>query len=135
MSHKRTLTHVGLILIMAVLLVFFNLPFTQQNSFFPATPDKLENQKIHLGLDLQGGTQLDYKLDLRKVAEADREQIINGVNEVITRRVNGLGVSEPNIYRSQIADEEHIVVELAGISDLEEAKATVGKTIQLEFKE
>lgn len=135
MSHKRTISHVGLIIVMALFLGFFNLPFTKQEAFLPITPDRFENQKIHLGLDLQGGTQLDYKLDLRKVNEEDKDQIIDGVFEVITRRVNGLGVSEPNIYRSQIADEEHIVVELAGVTDLEEAKNTVGKTIQLEFKE
>ena len=93
------------------------------------------DQKIHLGLDLQGGTQLDYKIDLRKVDEADQQAIIDGIKEIINRRVNSLGVSEPNIYTSVIADEHHIIVELAGIKDIEEAKAKVGKTIQLEFKE
>lgn len=90
---------------------------------------------VNLGLDLKGGTQLDYKIDLAKVEEADRAQIIEGVREVIRKRVDSLGVAEPNIYVSNIADEYHVVVELAGISDIEEAKAVVGKTIQLEFKE
>lgn len=90
---------------------------------------------VNLGLDLKGGTQLDYKIDLAKVEEADRTQIIEGVREVIRKRVDSLGVAEPNIYVSNIADEYHVVVELAGISDIEEAKAVVGKTIQLEFKE
>lgn len=91
--------------------------------------------EINLGLDLRGGSQLDYKIDLAKVAEADRTQIIEGVKEVIRKRVDSLGVAEPNIYISNVADEYHIVVELAGIDEIEEAKATVGKTIQLEFKE
>ncbi len=90
---------------------------------------------VNLGLDLKGGTQLDYKIDLAKVEEADRTQIIEGVREVIRKRVDSLGVAEPNIYVSNIADEYHVVVELAGISNIEEAKAVVGKTIQLEFKE
>jgi len=90
---------------------------------------------LKLGLDLKGGTQLDYALDLTKVADADRDQIVEGVKEVIRRRVDGLGVSEPSIYVSNIASEYHVIVELAGITDLEEAKATVGKTIQLEFRE
>lgn len=89
---------------------------------------------LKLGLDLKGGTQLDYMLDMSSVDEADQAQIVEGVQEVIRRRVDGLGVSEPNIYTSQVADEHHIVVELAGISDIEEAKEIVGKTIQLEFK-
>lgn len=90
---------------------------------------------INLGLDLKGGTQLDYKVDLSGVSETDRLQLVEGVKEVIRRRVDSLGVAEPNIYVSNIADEYHIVVELAGISNIEEAKSVVGKTIQLEFKE
>ncbi|MDP2625272.1 MAG: peptidylprolyl isomerase, partial [Candidatus Peregrinibacteria bacterium] len=132
--NKRMATNLSLIALITIVLGFFDLPYTTQNDIVPVTPDSFEEQGIHLGLDLQGGTQLDYKIDLRKVDEADQEDIIEGVLEVITKRVNGLGVAEPNIYRSQVADEEHIIVELAGISDIEEAKAIVGKTIQLEFK-
>lgn len=132
---KRTLGSVLVILLVAIGIGFFNLPYAKQQSVIPSWPERFEMQKIHLGLDLQGGTQLDYKIDLRKVKEADHEAIIEGVLEVITKRVNGLGVSEPNIYRSTLAEEEHIIVELAGVKDLEEAKTTVGKTIQLEFKE
>ncbi|OGJ43651.1 protein-export membrane protein SecF [Candidatus Peregrinibacteria bacterium RIFCSPLOWO2_02_FULL_48_14] len=90
---------------------------------------------LKLGLDLKGGTQLDYAIDLSKVDSADRDQIVEGVKEVIRRRVDGLGVSEPSIYVSNIAEQYHVIVELAGITDLEDAKATVGKTIQLEFRE
>lgn len=129
------IAHLGLIVLMVIILGFFDLSYQKQSSILPSTPDSFANQKIQLGLDLQGGTQLDYKLDLRKVSEADKEGIVDGVLEVLTKRVNGLGVSEPNIYRSEIAGEEHIIIELAGIKDIDEAKAVVGKTIQLEFKE
>ena len=101
--------------------------------------------KIILGLDLQGGTQLDYRIDLRNAYAKNEDDdpnndvrindIIEGVRTTIERRVNGLGVSEPQIYLSSVAGEQHIIVELAGIKDVEEAKAVVGKTIQLEFKE
>ena len=121
------------IVIMAAILSFITLPSRYQPE--AVTPTSIKDMKIVLGLDLQGGTQLDYKIDLRSVPEAKRTQIISGVQEVITRRVNKLGVSEPNIYHSQIADEDHIIVELAGVSDINEAKDRVGKTIQLEFKE
>ncbi|MFA6435936.1 MAG: peptidylprolyl isomerase, partial [Candidatus Gracilibacteria bacterium] len=141
--NKRRLALIALIVVMAIGLGFFDLPYSTQQKILPflANPTETENsgflaeQKIHLGLDLQGGTQLDYKIDLSRVAEADRQIVIDGVFEVITKRVNGLGVAEPNIYRSTVADEEHIVVELAGIKDIEKAKEIVGKTIQLEFKE
>ncbi|MFH1410282.1 MAG: peptidylprolyl isomerase, partial [Patescibacteria group bacterium] len=124
---------VFIILFFALILGYISAPAEYQ--LIPGTPDAIKNLKINLGLDLQGGSQLDYKVDLRKVPEADQAQIVEGVREVINRRVNSLGVSEPNIYISSIADETHIIVELAGIKDLNEAKAIVGKTIQLEFKE
>ncbi|MBU1018237.1 protein translocase subunit SecD [Patescibacteria group bacterium] len=104
-----------------------------------------KNPKITLGLDLQGGTQLDYRIDLRNAYAKNEDDdknndvrindVIEGVRTTIERRVNGLGVSEPQIYLSNVAGEEHIIVELAGIKDINEAKKTVGKTIQLEFKE
>ncbi|NIA02022.1 MAG: protein translocase subunit SecF [Nitrospirae bacterium] len=152
-----------LIIVAALVLGFFDLPAETQKSILPFAPDSFTNNKIHLGLDLQGGSQLDYKIDLRKVPDEDQQDIIDGVLNVIEKRVNGLGVAEPNIYVSEIADEYHITVELAETAaitqedvdtylgenknvgeltddekklvSLEKAKATVGKTIQLEFKE
>ncbi len=119
----------------ALFLGFFDLPAETQSKLVPFTPEQITQSKIHLGLDLQGGAQLDYKIDLRNVPEDQRKTIVDGILNVINKRVNSLGVSEPNIYTSDIGDEKHIIVELAGIQDLEEAKAIVGKTIQLEFKE
>ena len=105
----------------------------------------MKSRKVTLGLDLQGGTQLDYRIDLRNANQRNEDNdtsndvrihdIIEGVQNTIERRVNGLGVSEPQIYASNVAGEDHIIVELAGIKDIEEAKRIVGKTIQLEFKE
>jgi protein-export membrane protein SecD len=105
----------------------------------------VKKQKITLGLDLQGGTQLDYRIDLRNINERNADDdasndvavrdVVEGVRTTLERRVNGLGVAEPNIYTSDVAGEKHIIVELAGIKDIDEAKAVVGKTIQLEFKE
>ncbi len=123
------------ILVVSILLGFFDLPNTIQTKIFPWAPKFLQDEKIHLGLDLQGGSQLDYKIDLRKVPEKDQKDIVNGVLTVIEKRVNGLGVSEPSIYLSKVGDEQHVIVELAAVKDLEEAKKIVGKTIQLEFKE
>lgn len=95
----------------------------------------IDDKDTILGLDLQGGTQLDYRVDLTGVPVNDRNAIVDGIVEVLTRRVNRIGVSEPNIYPSNYAGQQHIIVELAGIQDIEEAKNIVGKVIQLEFKE
>lgn len=123
------------IVIVSILLGFFDLPSNIQTKVFPWTPKFIQDEKIHLGLDLQGGSQLDYKIDLRKVPEKDQKDIVDGVLTVIEKRVNGLGVSEPSIYLSKVGNEQHVIVELAAVKDLEEAKKIVGKTIQLEFKE
>ncbi|MEK9132622.1 MAG: protein translocase subunit SecF [Patescibacteria group bacterium] len=129
---RSTASKVALIVVFALVLGYYDLPSSYQ---LDATPNAVKDAKVHLGLDLQGGSQLDYKIDLRKVPEKDRKAIVEGVKTVINRRVNALGVSEPNIYTSTIGDEQHLIVELAGIKDLNEAKKVVGKTIQLEFKE
>ncbi len=130
---KRTSIQIALIVIFALVLGLFGAPKSVQSTLH--LPDFIQSMRIHLGLDLQGGSQLDYKVDLRKVPDKDKDAITDGVLQVITKRVNGLGVSEPNIYTSAVGDEKHIIVELAGIKDLNQAKQVVGKTIQLEFKE
>lgn len=132
---NRKFLHIGIIVLAALSLGFFDLPADTQKQLIPFTPQEITNSKIHLGLDLQGGSQLDYKIDLRNVPEDQKTAVINGNLEIINKRVNSLGVSEPNIYTSDFGDEKHIIVELAGIKDLEEAKAKVGKVVQLEFKE
>lgn len=127
----------ALVVIVALFLALVDLP-PQQKSFLGSVPligENLKNQKINLGLDLQGGTHLDYKVITTGIPDQDVDKVIQGVKDVIERRVNRLGVAEPNIFTSQVGDERHIVVELAGIKDIEEAKKVVGKTIQLEFKE
>ncbi|MBU0668363.1 peptidylprolyl isomerase, partial [Patescibacteria group bacterium] len=132
---NRKLLYTVLIILSGLLLSFFDLPAETQKEWLPITPQAVLNSRINLGLDLQGGAQLDYKIDMRKVPENEKKVIVDGILNVINRRVNSLGVAEPNIYTSDIGDEKHLIVELAGIKDLEKAKQIVGKTIQLEFKE
>lgn len=130
----RSFLKVVVIILVAIILGIFVLPPETKAPIVGWAPDYLKDQHVHLGLDLQGGAELDYKIDLRKVPLEDQASIIEGVKEVINKRVNSLGVSEPMIFVSEIAGESHIVVDLAGVN-VDEAKATIGKTIQLEFKE
>ncbi len=130
---RSTASKVSLIVLFALALGYYDVPATLQK--IPFTPVAFTNARVHLGLDLQGGSQLDYKIDLRRVPEKDQKAIVEGVKTVINKRVNSLGVSEPNIYTSTVGNEQHLIVELAGVKDLEQAKKIVGKTIQLEFKE
>lgn len=88
-----------------------------------------------LGLDLKGGSRLEYEADVSKVAAADRAESLNGVRDVIERRVNSLGVSEPLVQTTQSGDSWRVNVELAGISDINAAIKLIGETPILEFKE
>ena len=88
-----------------------------------------------LGLDLQGGTHLEYEADVSKVSPSDRNESLEGVRDVIERRINTLGVSEPLIQTTQAGDSWRVTVELAGISDINDAINLIGETPILEFKE
>lgn len=88
-----------------------------------------------LGLDLQGGTHLEYEADLSRIAVVDRRDSLDGVRDVIERRVNSLGVSEPLIQTTQAGDSWRVTIELAGISDVNQAIRMIGETPILEFKE
>jgi protein-export membrane protein SecD len=89
-----------------------------------------------LGLDLQGGTHLVYKADVTNIPEADRAGALESVRDVIERRVNAFGVSEPVVQVNRgINGEYQVIAELAGIKDVKEAIKLIGETPILEFKE
>jgi protein-export membrane protein SecD len=91
---------------------------------------------FRLGLDLQGGTHLVYEADLSAVEAKDRESAVEGARDVIERRVNVFGVSEPLIQVNKTSSGDYrIIAELAGINDVAEAVKMIGETPLLEFKE
>lgn len=85
-----------------------------------------------LGLDLLGGAHLLYEADLSKVPSEDRATAMEGIRDVIERRVNFFGVSEPLV---QASGDNRLIIELAGISDVNQAIKMIGETPFLEFKE
>ena len=94
----------------------------------------LAKLKINLGLDLQGGIHLIYKVDTSGVDPAKVSDGLNGLQDVIERRVNAFGVAEPLIETSKSGGEQRLIVELAGVRDIEAAKAMIKETPFLEFK-
>src|SRR3989344_3002593 len=87
---------------------------------------------FRLGLDLLGGVHLAYQADLSQLAGQSSEDAMAGVRDVIERRVNLFGVSEPVV---QIEGKDRLIVELAGINDVQEAIGLIGSTPFLEFRE
>lgn len=87
-----------------------------------------------LGLDLQGGSHLEYVADLSNVPLDQRGDAMDGARDVIERRVNQMGVSEPLVQTAKAGDQWRLTVELAGIRDVNQAINMIGETPILEFR-
>lgn len=90
---------------------------------------------VRLGLDLQGGSHLVYQADVAQVPEVDRPSALEGVRDVIERRVNAFGVSEPVVQTNRVGDAWRVIVELPGVFDINEAIKQIGETPLLEFRQ
>lgn len=88
-----------------------------------------------LGLDLKGGAQLIYTTDLSEIPQAERADAVEGLRDVIERRIDNFGVAEPIVQTVKAGDEYRIVAELAGVYDVNRAIQIIGDTPKLEFKE
>jgi len=88
------------------------------------------NEKINLGLDLQGGSHVILECVDTPIAPVDNDAV-NRVLEIIRNRIDQLGVSEPVIQRQ---GENRILIQLPGVEDPEAAVDLIGKTALLEFK-
>ncbi len=91
--------------------------------------------RTHLGLDLQGGSHLVFQADTSKLKNEDVADALDSARDIIEKRVNFYGVSEPAIQTVKSGDKYRIVVDLPGITNVEEAVRLVGKTAQLTFRE
>lgn len=161
---KKAYTWPVLVTAIAVALVVIALP--QDNRQW--APGFLRNAQLHLGLDLAGGTQLDFRISEKEITEQidslsseitqlkargasndkiitlenqlnsvqqQKENLVEAIRTVLERRINALGVSEAVITPSYVGNEKHLLVECPGVVDTQKCIDTVGKTIQLEFKE
>src|SRR3989344_5311145 len=108
-----------------------NTNFESEKSFF-------QKFRFHLGLDLSGGSHLVYQADISALAPEQMEDSMAALRDVIERRVNLFGVSEPvvQIQGSSVVSgaPEQLIVDLPGVTDLEKAKEMIGQTPLLEFK-
>lgn len=92
---------------------------------------------FRFGLDLIGGTELIYRADTSKIEDVD--SAMEALKEVIERRINIFGVSEPLIQTERAGlvsgnAEERLIVELPGVTDIDRAVELIGETPVLEFR-
>lgn len=102
------------------------------------------NERAHnslafkLGLDLSGGSHLEYLADVSKVGAGNIDASLGALQTVIERRVNAFGVGEPVVQTTRGGvlgrGDYRLVVELPGVTDVNKAEAMIGATPTLEFK-
>jgi len=90
---------------------------------------------LSLGLDLAGGSYLVFEADTSSVPPEKRVESVEGVRNIIERRVNLFGVSEPVVRTSSYNNKLRVIVELPGIKDTPSAIKVIGQTAQLVFAE
>jgi len=90
--------------------------------------------ELKQGLDIQGGVQVVLRADMSQIPDKERTIALDAAKEVIARRVNLYGVSEPVIQTSQFGQEYRLLVELPGLQDTAQALQLVGTTAQLDFR-
>src|ERR1035437_7047451 len=98
----------------------------------------LKNHPFRLGLDLSGGTHLIYKADTSAVPAGQVGDSMDALRDVIERRINLFGVSEPVVQVQHggfvSGAGEQLIVDLPGVTDVKQAIAMIGQTPLLEFK-
>jgi preprotein translocase subunit SecD len=91
-----------------------------------------------LGLDLSGGSHLVFNADTKELAAGEIDGAMTSLADVVERRINLFGVSEPivQVEKGGVvgAPEHRLIVELPGVTDVKQAVALIGKTPTLEFK-
>ena len=103
----------------------------QTNLSLPPFPQK----PFKLGLDLQGGTHLLYEADLSRLKGLKPAQALEAVRDVIERRINLFGVAEPVVQVNHTGKEWRLIVELAGVKDINKAIKMIGQTPYLDFRQ
>ena len=138
---RNTKILIGILVISIALFVYvapqwINAVGNWKKSWLPESVAKwiptIPEAPFSLGLDLVGGADLLYKADFTGLEGVDRADAMQGVRDVVERRVNYFGVSEPVV---QIIGEDRLSVQLAGITDVNQAIKLIGETPLLEFLE
>jgi len=87
------------------------------------------------GLDLKGGSHLVFETDMSKLLSSDIPDALNSSKDIIERRINFFGVSEPLVQTIKAGDKYRIIVELPGVKDTDRAISLLGQTANLNFRE
>ena len=98
-------------------------------TFFDVLQDNFASRNIHLNRYYGRRGQADD--DIIKELKEQADDAISRTLEVLRNRIDQFGVSEPSIQKE---GNRRIVIELAGIQDIQRAKSIINTTALLEFK-
>lgn len=85
--------------------------------------------QMKLGLDVKGGVVIVYEAQTDLTGD-DLSKLMNQTKEVISKRVNEMGLTEPIVT---IQGENRISIEMPGVENAEQAAKAIGETAMLEF--
>lgn len=149
---SQVLQRFAFVVVIALLAAVFSTPSSKVASVFGEDhwiTQKLAPYKVTLGLDLAGGTELDYKIDLSDALKmnsdedqdnnVDTNSVAESVRDALETRVNPAGIGEIIVKRSQIdvagETQQHILIQMPPSTNVEKAKADAQKDNRLEFYE
>jgi len=135
---KKLILSILILLGGAAVLFFVVKSEPKLNSNFETEKSFFKNHPFRLGLDLSGGSHLTYKADVSSVEAGQVDDSMAALRDVIERRVNLFGVSEPVVQvqgGSFISGGENkLIVDLPGVTDVDQAIEMIGQTPLLEFR-
>ncbi len=91
--------------------------------------------ELKQGIDLKGGSHFVFNLDMKGVDKGRIDEVVESARNIIERRVNFFGVSEPTVLLVKGNGEYRISVDLPGEKNPQRSAAEIGKTVSLDFRE
>jgi SecD/SecF fusion protein len=133
---ERRRRRIGMVLTIAITAVCLLSIYPPFDKFGPDGKTIITPGKIHLGLDLQGGTSFLIRLepaDTSGTKRAITTSMVEQAIEAIRKRVDQFGVSEPIITPQ---GNDRILVQIPGIDEakIHEARAQISRVAKLEFR-
>jgi len=131
--YKKNRKNFIYVLVFAMVMVVIALPFA---NYVPKDKqDFFKKIAINLGLDLQGGVHVEYKLDLSGVPKGKEADAKDAVQAKAEEKVNAYGVGEPVVFLSERGNDTFMTVEIPGVKNPEDVKNLIQKAPTLVFKE
>ena len=147
------------IIFIAIATIFINLPAIPVRFTLPKLPSQKNPVKVdriiggdkwnlkigntsfqkdlsfRKGLDLAGGTSVTLQAQMKDIPAAQREDALESAKTVIENRVNLFGVSEPVVQTAKVNGDYRVLVDLPGVTDINQALSLIGQTAKLTFWE